>query len=855
MKRKLQQVFFCFSFLLIVVTTGFAQEKVTGKVVDAETNEGLPGATVTIFGTTDGTTTNVDGDFSLTVKSSGTKLIINYIGYNTKTVVVNNSKKLGSIGLEPSSTSLSEIVISTASVAVDRKTPVAVSTIGKAFIQEKLGGQEFPEVLKSTPGIQVTKQGGGYGDARVNIRGFKGSNVAVLVNGIPINDMEGGTVYWSNWAGLADVTSSMQVQRGLGASKVAVPSLGGTINIITNSTDVKKGGSVSQFLGNDGYAKTSLYLTTGLNEKGWAVSLFGSKATGNGWADGLQFESYNYFFNVSKIINPTNRLSFTVMGAPQVHGQRSTKQSIADFRNAPQGLKFNADWGVKDGEVLSLRNNFYHKPIASLNHYWDINPTTSLATVAYASMGTGGGGTAWPSSSTSGLARTGDEYSPIDFDSIVDQNIVQQGEISSFYLKSSRNDHKWYGVMSTLTKKLSDNINLLGGVDLRAYKGIHFQEVTDLLGGTYAYDEFKGAGISGNANKPGALARTGDKVGYNYNSNVLWEGLFLQAEYAKDALSAFVSLAGSNNSMRRIDYFSYLDSDPAQTSDYQNFLGYQAKGGANYNIDEHNNVFANIGVLSKAPILTNVFLNYRNDINPDAVNEKLFSYELGYGYRSANFTGNLNLYRSTYKDRAYTKSQTNPGGEVYFANITGVDELHQGAELDLKNKLKDKLTLTGMFSVGDWKYLNNVGPVQIFDEDQVPVGSPISKMYLKDQKVGDQAQTTLALGLEFNVLPQFKLGADYNYYANYRADFNFYSLTQESSTPWKIPNYSLVDANAVFDFKLGNLNASFYANVNNVFNTEYISDAFDSTGSGTAASSIVFYGFGTTYTTGLKVKF
>lgn len=126
-------------------------------------------------------------------------------------------------------------VIITSSVAVSRKTPVAVSTVDPVFIEEKLGTQEFPEVLKSTPGIYATKQGGGFGDSKVNIRGFKTENSAMMINGVPMNDMEWGGIYWSNWAGLSDVTRSMQVQRGLGASKVAAPSVGGSINIVTNT--------------------------------------------------------------------------------------------------------------------------------------------------------------------------------------------------------------------------------------------------------------------------------------------------------------------------------------------------------------------------------------------------------------------------------------------------------------------------------------------------------------------------------------------------------------------------------------------------------------------------------------------
>ena len=85
-----------------------------------------------------------------------------------------------------------------ASVAVDRKTSVAVSTIKAADIELKLGTQKFPEILKSTPGVYATKSGGGYGDGRINLFGFSSENVSVLINGIPVNIMENGRLYWSN---------------------------------------------------------------------------------------------------------------------------------------------------------------------------------------------------------------------------------------------------------------------------------------------------------------------------------------------------------------------------------------------------------------------------------------------------------------------------------------------------------------------------------------------------------------------------------------------------------------------------------------------------------------------------------
>lgn len=70
----------------------------------------------------------------------------------------------------------------------------------------------------------------------------------------------------SNWGGLIDVASSIQVQRGLGASKVSTPSVGGSQNIITKTTDAKKGGFISYGMGNDGYSKVMFSVSSGLTK-------------------------------------------------------------------------------------------------------------------------------------------------------------------------------------------------------------------------------------------------------------------------------------------------------------------------------------------------------------------------------------------------------------------------------------------------------------------------------------------------------------------------------------------------------------------------------------------------------------
>ena len=158
---------------------------------------------------------------------------------------------MGTITLEPANEMLNDVVV-TQSLARTRQTPVAVSQVNRAEIDTKLGSQELPEILNTTPGVWATKDGGGFGDAKINMRGFKSENLAVMVNGIPVNDMEGGWVYWSNWAGLGDVASNIQTQRGLGAAVLSAPSVGGTINITTQSLDAEKGGRVWYGFGNDG---------------------------------------------------------------------------------------------------------------------------------------------------------------------------------------------------------------------------------------------------------------------------------------------------------------------------------------------------------------------------------------------------------------------------------------------------------------------------------------------------------------------------------------------------------------------------------------------------------------------------
>jgi iron complex outermembrane receptor protein len=290
--KQFKHVIMMLLFLLTsAVMLGQGSTVIKGRILDSS-GETVVGANVFLKGTTIGIISDLAGKFSLSTGERGAQiLVISFVGMTQLEIPVNLSGSeidLGEVKMESDAVGLAEVTVF-ANIAVERKTPVPISNIKPEIIETRLGAQEFPEILKSTPGVYATKQGGAFGDSRINIRGFNSRNSATMINGVPVNDMESGWVYWSNWAGLSDVTRTMQVQRGLGASKIAIPSIGGTINILTKTTDAEKGGNIYFATGNDNFSKTAFTVSTGLTENNWASTISLAKSSGNGFVDGTQY--------------------------------------------------------------------------------------------------------------------------------------------------------------------------------------------------------------------------------------------------------------------------------------------------------------------------------------------------------------------------------------------------------------------------------------------------------------------------------------------------------------------------------------------------------------------------------------
>ena len=423
--------------LLIFSLTSFlsAQMTVSGTVTDAATGSALAGANVVVDGTNNGAAANASGAFTISNVPNGATLTASMIGYADASMA---AARTVNFRLSASSIEMSglEVLASRAG----EKTPVAYTTVTKADMEARLGSQDIPMSLNTTPSVYATQQGGVAGDARINVRGFNQRNVAVMINGVPQNDMENGWVYWSNWDGVGDASHSIQMQRGLSAVNLATPSIGGTMNIITDPTAASKGGFVKQEVGAGSFLKTSLNYNTGLIGGNLALSTTIVRKTGEGVIDKTWTDAWAYYLGVSYQMNDANRFEIYAIGAPQRHGQNLYKQNLGaydsefatsiegydatavgedgQFRDSGEtngvgfGRTFNQNWAPVnssyDGkqywymygartverhnpDYLNERENYFHKPLVNLNHYLTLNDQMRLSTIVYWSGGSGGG--------------------------------------------------------------------------------------------------------------------------------------------------------------------------------------------------------------------------------------------------------------------------------------------------------------------------------------------------------------------------------------------------------------------------------------------------------------------------------
>ncbi len=815
--------------ILLSSFQGFSQNLLTGRVMDADTRQPLPYVNVLVQELKLGATTDFTGKYSFNVPAGDYQLTYSYLGYETisRTISITSDLNLPDIWMEASSVYLDEVRI-IAPLAQKRKTPVTVSNIRKKTIQQQLGDQAFPQIMKMVAGVYPTRYGGGSGDARVSIRGFQQENISLLLNGVPIGSVENGLVYWNNWIGLSEATNFIQVQKGLGASRVALNSVGGTINIITNTTDAEAGGALSYATTDYGNSKTTLSLSTGKLDNGLAVSFMGSHTKGPGYVDATYVESWAFFLSMAKDFGK-HKLIFTALGAPERHGQRNSKLSQAEIDR--HGIKFNKDWGSYNGRINNLSENYYFKPQFALNHYFNINKKSMLATSVYLSTGKGGGkwsDTYQPIPFQNTNPQITDFRNPsgqIDWESVYQNNfnntdtaILANGDTVPGFSNNIQTDflasHIWTGIISTYEYKLTDHFTLTGGFHYRYFKSKLQQKVRDLLGGKFYIDDYSWslAGVAGRDQ----IKQVGDVVKVDNGAIINFTNAFGEAEYANGGFSTYLSGSIYNNWFQREDRYNYVEDIK---SNVVSMAGFDVKAGANYNLNEFHNVYFNTGYFSRVPYYKFVFGNFTNEASRDLVNEKITYLELGYGFKKRMTSLELNAYYTYWADRSFLANEYNQFLDPVM--ISGLDALHQGLEMELTQGIGKKIKVGALASLGDWKWKNDVD-AKVFNDDNVVTDTV--KIYADGLYVGDAPQTQFGLKADFRILKSFSFIINYLYYDDLYADFNptGRSNPEDKAQPYKLPAYSTTDVHLSYDFLIFKRNARVSMSCYNLFNETYI---------------------------------
>ncbi len=779
-------------------------------------------------------------------------------------------------------------------LAEDRKTPVAVSTISGEEIQKKIGTQDITMTLANTPSIYVAGQSGAFGDTRIAVRGFGQDNTAFMLNGQPINGMEDGKMYWSNWSGMNDIANVVQIQRGLGASKLAISSVGGTVNFVMRSTSKQQGGFAYAGFANDNYLKTTFSYDTGENDNGWSTSFLLTHWQGDGYAEGTFGQGQTYFFSLGYEMNDKHNFNFLMTGAPQWHDQNFSK-SIDTYLE--KGRKYNNNYGYYGDRYLTERRNFYHKPVFNLNWDYTIDDKSSLSTVLYASTGNGGG--------TGGRGqriRTDEGY--IDYDAIYAYNLSTSGAGGNYaaeggyVTRASMNMHNWMGAVSNYETQLSDNLTLNVGVDLRTYYGEHFRIVENFHGltswqenirlrdqnnnhqtyGTYGTYKYVIATESMGANPWEATFNNFDedqKIAYSNDERITYGGLFTQVEYVNDDFSAFFQGSVSQTNYQRWDHYQYADqslidgtssqwtgealpdgiTDGVESEKVDNF-GFNAKAGVGFGVGENGQAYVNAGYYSRAPYFDNIYLNYTNQINPNTSNETIIGLEAGYVYEVPNFSARVDLYRTSWADRVTSSSYVSD--DVVFFNVSeGVTQVHQGLEVSFSAKPQEDVpyTLKGFLSVGDWIYEGDA-ITRVQDEDQNIIST--ETVDVDGGKVGDAAQFTAGLGLDVDLAERFSFDSDIRFYDE------LYSNVGAVKENLKLPSFHVVDMGLSYKMFVNDATLDVRLNVNNVFDNVYISElrtaisAGDGTGvlyDGIDTANQGYFGLGRTWNVGLRYNF
>lgn len=692
--------------------------------------------------------------------------------------------------------------------------------------------QALPSSLSSSKDLFNNIASYRFSEMRFNVRGYDSQYSDIYLNGIRFNDAMTGYGPWSLWSGLNDATRNQENYTGLEASDFGIGGIGGMTNVNARASQMRKGFRVSVSNGNQMYRfRAMVSYGSGQLDNGWSYAFsVGTRQGGNGYVDGVYYNSYSYFASAEKLFGQNHRLALTLLASPSERGaqQAATDEAYALFGNN----YYNPNVGYQAGKLRNSRVRNTHEPIVMLNYTWDMSGNTRLNAATSLRFGKNGySALTW----NGGPDPRGDYYRNmplsdqtqivpgitsgetiyfydrdaiisgsvwdglIDYDQLYDRNhfIETESKIaklmgdqyrSNYMIEERHTDQLDYNLAANVEHNMRNNMRIVGGVNLRVNRTNYYSQVKDLMGGDYWYDidKFADRDMASEtaaqndldyywATGHARIARVGDKYGYYYRAHLLETNAWANYTWGIGGFSLGVAgSVGYSNMYREGMWRKGLFPDNSKgDSKKLDYLTYDAKLSLGYKFSGAHSLEANVAYMQQAPKFATAFVSprTRNTTTPGLKAEKVFAADLTYNLNLPYVKARLSGYYTTIEDQSKVISfyDDSRGSFTNFA-MSGIDKRHYGVELGLSVPVWNGLSVVGALSWGDYTYTSNPDFVQTVDN--------IDKIVLKDKvnwdgyHVESSPQLAFNIGLDYRGPRNWFAGVNFNYYDNIYLSMN-----------------------------------------------------------------------------------
>lgn len=665
------------------------------------------------------------------------------------------------------------------------------------------GGQDVSGLLQSARDLYASTAGFHFGTARFRIRGYGTNNMSLLINGLPLNDVESGFATFSIWGGLNDVTRFREARPYLQSSRYNFAGVGGYSHVESRAGAFRKQTSISYAASNRIY-RNRLMIThsTGMNEKGWAFTVSASRRWAEeGFVEGTFFDAWSYYAAAEKKINNKHSLNLITFGAPITQGRQGF--AIQEAYDLAGTNFYNPNWGYQtqsDGSLVkrNARVSTNHQPMFIFSHFYTPTDKLKVTTSAYYTFGRNGyTGLNWYDAADPRpdyyryLPSYQQNLNPdlaaqmtnawendvntrqLNWDNFYFANgknmfMVRNpngmegetlvGNRSKYVLEELRTDRSQGGANVLLNKQMTDRLNISAGFTATISQSRNYKVMNDLLGGDFWLDvdqfaerDFNNDTLAQNdLNNPNNIIRKGDEFGYDYLIRNNIYQTFIQAEYSLQRFDFYLSVFASQNTFWREGRMlnGRFQENSLGKSETQNFTNGGFKGGITYKISGRHYVYANAAMFSRAPISRNAYLSprTRDELVKGLTNENINSFDVNYQIKYPRFKSRISYFRTQFNNQIWFRNFYHDEFRNFINyTMTGVNQLNEGLELAIEYNVTSNLTMQLVGTKAFYTY-NSRPTATVVRDNSAEVLAENRTIYLKNYRVGGMPQTAVCLG-------------------------------------------------------------------------------------------------------------